>query len=182
MTRLTLATVLVLGSLSLSVAARADDRSALASAARSGAEVYVTYADGIERRGRIAQLDDAGLHVAFGGRVTLVPWDEVVTVDRRGDPIWDGALRGAGVAAAFYGAVAILGGARADEVAPFIASAALAWGAAGAVVDAFNVGRSRVYVAPATTVTRQAPNPRRPWDRVAGASPVGVVVGIAVGF
>ena len=80
-----------------------------------------------------------------------MPWEEVVTVDRRGDPVWDGAARGAGVAAVLYGAVALAAGADAGEALQFAGSAALVWGSVGAIVDAFNVGRSRVFVSSANS-------------------------------
>lgn len=182
MTRITFVALLVLGSLSFSVIARAEDRAALASLAGRGTEVYVTYIDGIERRGRLAGVSDDGLRITFGGRVTVVPWEEIVTVDRRGDPVGDGALKGAGIAVALYGLGALAAGARADEALSFAASAALAWGTVGAIVDALNVGRTRVFVSPAATLTTRAVDPGQPRDGAVASGPRGVVVGVTVGF
>lgn len=148
------------------LAAAQTGRGRLDALAGSTTEVYVTMSDGLERRGRVVSTDEAGMRITFAGTETLVPWSRLVTVEQRGDPIWDGALKGAGIATALYGAVAIAGGARADDVLPFVGSAALAWGAVGAVIDAFNVGRHRVFVAaldeggPARDDVRRVRRPR----------------------
>jgi hypothetical protein len=146
MSRLTFVTPLVLAALVVHESAHAEERPLLATLAGTKTEVYVTSIDAVERKGRITAVSDDGLRLTFGGRETFVPWEEVVTVDRRGDPIWDGAAKGAGIAAALYGAVALAAGANAGEVVQFAGTAALGWGAVGAIIDACNVGRSRVFV------------------------------------
>ena len=161
--------------------ARAEDRARLAALAGTGTEVYVTCLDGVERRGRVAGVADAGLRLSFAGRVTAVPWEDIVTVDRRGDPVMDGALKGAGIAVALYGALALLadddGGA--NRLA-LVGSAALTWGAVGAVTDALNIGRARVYVRPAGTSAWRASEPNDGAAHSPGRP--GVVAGVTFVF
>ena len=182
MARVTIVSLLVLASLSFSLAARADDRAALASLTRTGAEVYVTNRDGLERRGRITAVGDEGVHITFAGRVQVLPWEEVVTVDRRGDSVADGALKGGGIALALYWLGALAAGAQSDEAIAFAGSAALTWGTIGAIVDALHVGRTRVFVGPSATLTARSLDPRRHGDRAATSPPRGVVVGVTLGF
>ena len=66
-------------------------------------QVYVTNMEGLERKGRVLTVGEDGINLTFAGRETLVPWSEVALVERRGDPVWDGALKGAGIATVLYG-------------------------------------------------------------------------------
>jgi hypothetical protein len=177
-TRPAILTLLALfASLALPFQARADDRGQLAALARTRTEVYVTYPDGLERKGRVLSVRDDGLRLTFAGRETLVPWADIVCVERRGDPIWDGAAKGMAISALFYAAVALAAAEDFDgEILRFVAGASLAWGGVGATIDAFNVGRSTVYVG--TPELSRAIGPVRqgpPRDR-------GLVVGGRIGF
>ena len=180
MARLALVAPLVLALLLAPHPARAEDRTRLAALVGSGTEVYVTSLDGLERRGRVVGVADAGLRLSFAGRVTLVPWEDVVTVDRRGDPVGDGFLKGAGIAFALYGLGAMLADAPADEAFAFAGSAALAWGTVGSVIDAFNIGRARVYVGPAGASACRATGSRGDAAQAPGRR--GVVAGVSIAF
>jgi hypothetical protein len=179
MTRLICATLLAMATLLTPLLAVADDRTQFASLARTGMDVFVTSVDGLERRGRIADIADEGLRLSFGGRVRLVPWDEIIIVERRGDSIVDGALKGACISFVFYGISALLYGAPVDDVLTFAGPAVLGWGMIGAAIDAFNVGRTRIYVGPAAAGMQMS---RRPAFVPGRGAPPGVAVGVRIPF
>ena len=175
MKRHALAALLALGSLLLPVAARADERPGVGRLAGTRTEVYVTNLDGVERKGRVLAATDEGLRLVFGGRETLLPWAEIARVDRRGDPVWDGALKGAVIGGALYGLMVLTSDVREyDGAGDFVLGGAVGWGVVGAIADAFHIARSSVFVGPAATAGTHAGNG-------AARSP-GVVIGARLGF
>lgn len=91
-----------------------------------GTQIYVTDAEGLERKYRFVASDETGLHVQLNGRDLTVAWSSVCLVERRGDGVADGFLKGAALAGGLYVAVGLVSGGSLDEIAPFAAGGALA--------------------------------------------------------
>jgi hypothetical protein len=133
-----------------------------------GTQIYVTDTEGLERKYRFVASDEAGLHVRLNDRDLTVAWSSVCAIERRGDGIADGFAKGALLAGSLYLAVGLVSGASFDEVAPFAAGGALAWGTIGAVIDAFNVGRTTVFIRPVDSSGPAGPRGARPTRGFAG--------------
>jgi hypothetical protein len=149
MERIRLAALIVVGAVIWSSSAGAQDRRGVSPLVGTRTEVYVTNLDGLERKGHVLAAGDEGIRLVFAGRETLVPWSEVAIVERRGDPVWDGALKGAGIAAALYGLAVIGSDGGHEGRAEFVVEGVIVWSLVGTVADAMHVARSRVFVSPA---------------------------------
>lgn len=64
-----------------------------------GAEVYVVDVNGSERVGRLVGASDSGLQLRVPAGDLLIDKHEISEVDRRRDSPWDGAIKGAFLAA-----------------------------------------------------------------------------------
>jgi hypothetical protein len=62
--------------------------------AKAGDIVYVQDRDGRTIEGRLVSLDEQSVHLASPG-ATEIPASQIVRIDRLGDPVWDGAVKGA---------------------------------------------------------------------------------------
>lgn len=133
-----------------------------------GTQIYVTDTDGLERKYRFVASDETGLHVQLNGRHLTVAWSAVCAIERRGDGIADGFAKGAVLAGGLYLLVGLGAGGSFDEVAPFAASGMLAWGTIGAIIDAFNIGRTTVFIRPLDAIGSAGASGRRPNRGVAG--------------
>lgn len=155
----------VLGGLLWSSPAGAEDRRGVGALVGTRTEVYVTNVEGLERKGHVRAAGEEGIHLVFAGRETLVPWSDVAIVERRGDAVWDGALKGAAISAAIYSLMVLTADDHGSEgQRAFVAGGAIAWGLIGTVIDALHVGRSRVFVSPDVTreTGRHSIAPTRP--------------------
>lgn len=115
----------------------------LARVARAvGDTVEVTDADGVVLSGVLGKVTDRTIVLAS----RELALEGVLKIDRRGDPIWDGALIGAGVGLAFSPGL--------TEVCLRESRAACAlrpivfYGAIGALWDKLHVGRTTIYRRP----------------------------------
>ena len=116
-----------------------------------GTQIYVTDAEGLERKYRFVASDETGLHVQLNGRDLTVAWSSVCLVERRGDGVADGFLKGAALAGGLYVAVGLVSGGSLDEIAPFAAGGALAW------------ARSAPSSTPSTSGAAPCSSARRAW-------------------
>lgn len=137
--------------------------------------IYVTDVNGVERTCVLVAVEPEGLIVAVPAGELVVSWHEVAVVRRRGDPVWDGFLKGAAIGG---GVNLLLVGVTGDSLgdglsrAGWVANAALWWGLTGALIDALHVGRSPVFIAPLN-------GSHRPGHETTGR---GVVVGARLTF
>lgn len=109
-----------------------------------GDKVYVTdAATGVEVSGPLTALTAAELTIN-GHLFTPVPG---LTIEKAGDPIWDGTLIAAGIgvlSGLTIGSEACLH----HSLWPCAVSGAVSWGLIGALVDSLHKGRTRVYRSP----------------------------------
>lgn len=109
---------------------------------RPGDVVYVTEPSGHEVRGRITGLSPSALTV--DGR-TFEPAPGL-KIERRGDPVWDGALKGFAIGAVVG---TVLGSGECSLDWPFwkcVVAVGGWFGAFGTLFDLGHVGRTRVYL------------------------------------
>ncbi|MCL4844925.1 MAG: hypothetical protein KJ066_00185 [Acidobacteria bacterium] len=137
--------------------------------------IYVTDVNGVERTCVLVAVEAQGLRVAVPAGDLVVPWTEIDVVWRKGDPVWDGFLKGAAIGG---GVNLLLVGVTGDSLgdgmsrAGWVARAAVSWGVIGALIDAMHVGRSPVFIAPLN-------GSHRPGHETTGR---GVVVGARLTF
>jgi len=173
---------LVLALLAVPEASRGEERGGEVPASTSRLEalaaqrpaIYVTDVNGIERTCVLVAVHAEGLRVAVPAGDLVVPWAEIDVVWRRGDPVWDGFLKGAAIGGGVN--LLLVGGSLGDGVSRsgWVARAAVSWGLIGAVIDAMHIGRSPVFV---------APTPRASWRHDTGAAhDRGLVLGVRIGF
>jgi hypothetical protein len=104
-----------------------------------GDTVEVTEGDGVVVSGVLSKVTDRTIMLAS----RELPLDGVLKIDRRGDPIWDGALIGAGVGLAVSSGVAEV---CLHESRPACALGPVAfYSAMGALWDKLHVGRTTIY-------------------------------------
>ena len=119
----------------------------LADAARRikvGDTVYVQDRDRRTIEGRLVSLDEQGVHLTSPGAVA-VPASQILRMDRLGDPLWDGALKGAliGLPMSWLSLQGCSGSTR-----KCFAGAEVMWTLGGVLFDWLHQGRTNVYKAP----------------------------------
>lgn len=136
------------------------------SPAKPGPTVIVQDNKGAETKGKLLRLDVQEAVLMIDGQERRFALADVRRVDKRGDSLKNGAIKGAlfGLAGGFLGSR--LGRCEPPEgmeqfakckpednphPVAFPAAAALVWGAIGAGLDALIVGRTTLYQAPTTT-------------------------------
>lgn len=114
-------------------------------ARETGHTLVVRGADGVVRVGRLTASDMNGLTLDTGARRITMPAAEVTYVDRDGDPVWDGFLKGAAWGA-LLGAV-VIGEGGPDGSRALVSSMVtmVSYGVIGAVIDRNHHGRTPVY-------------------------------------
>jgi len=107
--------------------------------------VYVRHSMGYELEGSLLGMDANTLAILVGNNRRDIPWTDVVSIDRRGDSLLNGALVGLGVHTFFW--LLTAGLTESPSAGQFAAGAAV-YMTIGAVSDALHVGRTRIYTAP----------------------------------
>ncbi len=130
-----------------------------------GQEVYVTDANGQERRLNLVDADDLEVTFSTGAQSIVMQRDAVFTVDRVRDSTLDGTLKGAAIGL-------IMGLLVASELpesqGTLVASAVISYGTVGYLLDRANTSRQPLYrVRPAPPGgTSPPPSPVRPLLRI----------------
>jgi hypothetical protein len=104
-----------------------------------GDPIDVTESNGTVISGVLSNVTPAV--IALGGHE--MPIDSVLKIDRHGDPIWDGALIGAGVGL-ILSPIASEGCLQGSRV-PCVLGPILVYGGIGALWDYLHVGRTTIY-------------------------------------
>ena len=109
-------------------------------------DVIVVHAgSGDELYGRLLELSPATLAILVDGRRVDVPMDDVLRIDTRHDPVWNGFTIGAVITGGLVGlACASAEGGRACVPAAIV-DAGLG-GLIGAGIDALHKGRTPIYI------------------------------------
>lgn len=109
--------------------------------AKVGDVVYVTESSGVQTTGKLTMMSASTL--SMNGR-TFMPGD-VLRIERRGDPLWDGALIGLAVGAG-VGTLLAKGECGVDLAAWQCTAQAAAWGALfGTFIDWQHSGRTLIF-------------------------------------
>jgi hypothetical protein len=118
---------------------------------RLGDVVYVTDPSGVEISGRLTALSPSSLSI---DGYHFAP-STVAALERRGDPIWDGALYGAGAGLLLAAALnrECEAETRRSCVLPFM----IEYGLLGAAIDALHVGRTTIFRAGLPASSRLVP-------------------------
>ena len=114
--------------------------------------IIVTTKDSGETRGAFVALSSTSLVVSVKGQQREIRVENVISIEKPGDPVWGGAIIGGAILG-----LGFMGGAGAscspdcDKEVPSAAAVGVAVGAAiGAGLDYLHRGRTRVYKAPAS--------------------------------
>jgi hypothetical protein len=134
----------------------ADTFQALAGSVEAGQRIVVTTTESDRIRGRVRDIDASVLLLEDGGRIREFRESAVLEIRKGGDPLWEGALLGAGAGA---GAGALVGQSRCHSERGFCAGvgALLGLGAGagiGLAVDALIRNDDVVYARPQTATQR----------------------------
>jgi hypothetical protein len=131
---------------------------------KPGQKVQVLERSGRLTEGVITEVSESSLTL-FAGENRTLPAEEVLRVDREGDPVWNGILIGA-ASGAVAGVVVLLSSRSLSEeqkladncpecTSPSIVAIAAAEGAAvGWLIDGLRKGRTRLYEAPLSRTRR----------------------------
>jgi hypothetical protein len=107
-------------------------------------DVFVRSTDGVEMRVKLLDLQPATLSLWVEGSRRDIPLESIDRIQAPGDSLANGALIGASIAGAFYGAKYGM------ELLPFAAAGTVGWSAIGAGIDALIPGRTTIYSKPPT--------------------------------
>jgi hypothetical protein len=107
-----------------------------------GQEVYVTDANGQERRLKLVDADDLEVTFSTGAQSIVMHRDAVFTIDRARDSTLDGTVKGAAIGL-------VMGLLVASELpesqGTIVASAVISYGAVGFMLDRANTSRQPLY-------------------------------------
>jgi hypothetical protein len=120
---------------------------ALARTVRPGQQIFVTTRTAGEKRGRFVRVSSGAVVLTSDGAEQSIPLADVGWIERRGDPLWNGALIGAGVFG--FAMAAGAGASCSPNCASTVTGGWLLGGAFGAgvgtLLDAAIRGRTLVY-------------------------------------
>ena len=119
-----------------------------------GDTIFVTTREGNETRGTLVRLTSTSLVISVGRGEREILAVHIQSIEKRGDPLWNGALIGAGlfgVIAALPAAIVGCDGCR-GGVAGVVLEGVAIGAAFGMLVDWLHQGRTPIYRAPPATV------------------------------